>query len=829
MEPAVQKRRPSGQVLTLVIPPPEPDASAPKPKRRWGFFLKLGLGLVVVVGALLATGYVVYHQAQDKAVKRELARARRLSGLDTPAAYRAALQILDKVVVKRPKDARLAALVAEIRAFLWGRFGGDEKARVRAVTALKRARDLEANAERLAALEGYHLLFKGRYVKAARKAEAALLIHKRSARLDYVLGVSRYHLGDLTAAEATFKLAVAHEPEFLPARIALGRLQRQRGHLTLAEATLKQVLVESPDHLEARLERRLIALATGKATGDTEHQRLVRLATPHAPLLALAKLATARKALRGGDWNRARRLLRESALLAPDDPEIALQLVASQLLPGGDARKAWSDHERLADRSREYRSAASVFARAALAAGRPGEAMRFLRKPVAATLPPEVVEQRTVAKVNAARELDQPEIADRACAEVFKRKRPGRRARAACLVHVARARRGNELERLAKVSRGADSELVSGLVSYQKRNYPRAVRVLSGVVRRPGVTPCTLLLLARALQMIERPTAALSLLRRAVALSSQALRPRLELAWGLVRSRRLDEAKRLFAALMSDKPHGARTLMDLGRLGLRLDLRKEVAHLAKTVTRRYATSGHGPYLAGMLHLRAEQRRKARARLDAALLRDPGHVPSKVALARLALWRGDVGGGRVLYESAWRASRKDPGILLELARGYFKHKYVNRARKAYVRATLQYRGTGSGFLASGALSELADRLGSLKRYRRSAIARILKWSLQLYWANPRSHLRNGLFQEARGYHVDARLSYQRAIRYGPEISEGYYHLGAHLLAWKRDLRQAERSLERFLEMEGARGGRRVSNARKWLKRIKARRKFFKRRK
>ena len=812
-----------------MLPLPEPESSAPEPQRRWKFFLKLSLVLVLVAGVLVATGYVVFQQAQDKAVKKDLLRARGLAGLDTPAAYHAALQILDKVAVKRSRDARLATLVAEIRAFLWGRYGGDEKSRLVALTALKRARQLDADAEPLAALEGYHLLFKGRYAEAARHAEAALLIHKRSARLDYVLGVARYHLGDLTAAEATFNLAVAHNSSFLPARIALGRLQRQRGHLKLAEATLKQVLVESPNHLEARLELRLIALAAGQAKDDAEQHRLVRLAKAYPPLLALAKLATARKALWDRDWALARKLLRESALLAPDDPEVALQLVASQLLPGGDARKAWSDHERLADRSREYRSAASVFARAALAAGRPSETLRFLRKPVPATLPPEVVEQRTVAKVNAALELDQPEIADRVCAAVFKQRRPGRRARAVCLVHVARARRGDELKERAKVTGGADSELLSGLLSFQQRNYPRAVRVLSGVARRPGVTPCTLLVLAEALQKTERPAAALSLLRRAVVLSSQALRPRLELAWGLVRSRRIAEAKQIFNAMLSDQPRGARTLMDLGRLGLRLNLLKEVAQIAKTVTRLYASSGHGPYLAGTLHLRAGERRKARAQLDAALLRDPGHVPSKLALARLAFWQGDVGGGRLLYESAWRAARKDPDILLEIARGYFKHKYVNRARKAYVRATLQYRGTGSGYLASGALSELAAELGGLKKYRRSAIARILKWSLQLYWANPHTQLRNGLFQEARGYHVDARLSYQRAIRYGPEISEGYYRLGAHLLAWKQDLERAERSLERFLEMEGAWGGRRVRNARKWLTRIKTRRKFFERRK
>ncbi len=648
MEPAVQKRRSSGQVLALVIPPPEPEPSAPEPRRRWPFFLKLGLGVLAVAGALLATGYVVYEQAQQKAVRKELRRARRLAALDTPAAYGAAMQILEKVAARRPGDARLVVKMAEIHAFLWGRFGGSERARRDAIASLARARELKADPELLAALKGYHLIFQGRFAEAARHAEAALLVHRRSARLDYVLGMARYFLGDLTAAVATFKLAVAHDSHFLPARVALGRMQRQRGHPRLALATLKRVLAESPGHPEARLEVALIPEAGSQAAGEAEHRRLLRMAKDHPPLLALAKLASGRDALAEGDFALARRLLREGALLAPDDPEIALELVASQLLPGGDARKAWADHERLADRSREYRKAASVFARAALAAGRPKDALKFLRKPVAAALPPELLRQRLAVKVAAARELDQPEIADRVCAERFRRPGPGGGWQA-CLVYLARSRRGAEMEKILSKGVGVAPGLVSGLMAFRQRDYPRAVRLLSKATRGAGVAPEVLGVLAESLQKMERPMAALAPLRRAVGLGCQAVRQRLDLAWGLARSRREKDASRILRELIREAPRGARTLMDMGLLGLRLGLTGEVSKLAKLLTKAYPASGHGPYLSAVLYLRAGKRRKARARLDVALMRDPLHVPSKLALARLAFWRGDVGGGRLLFE------------------------------------------------------------------------------------------------------------------------------------------------------------------------------------
>ena len=60
-----------------------------------------------------------------------------------------------------------------------------------------------------------------------------------------------------------------------------------------------------------------------------------------------AKLAQARLALQLREWGRARTLLQEGALLAPDDPEIALRHAAAQLLPAGDARKAWVNQERV--------------------------------------------------------------------------------------------------------------------------------------------------------------------------------------------------------------------------------------------------------------------------------------------------------------------------------------------------------------------------------------------------------------------------------------------------------------------------------------------------
>lgn len=807
----------------------DPDPKPVGSRRRLGLVVKLALVVLLVAGALVATGYIVYEQAQKKAVDRELNRAQRMVALDTPIAYGTALKILDKVAARRPNNPRLAGVVAEIRAFLWGRFGGDEQARLAAMRSLSLARRLDADGERVTAVEGYHLLFKGHYAEAARHAEAALLTHRRSARLGYVLGVARYHLGDLTAAEATFKLAQAHNDRFLPARVALGRIQRQRGHLKSAEATLRRVLVDSPEHLEALIELQLIAEARRDKGAGAGLRLLLRRARPYPPLLAIAKLAAARQSLARGEWEQARRQLQESALLAPDDPEIALQQVDSQNHPGGDARKAWSNQERIVDRSREYQAAAAIFAQVALAVGQPARALGFLRRPVPAALPKDVQDRIVATRVNAAHELDQPELADRLCATVLSQSSVGRLARVSCLAHAARQRREDMLKaELRRVTAGVESELVAGLRDYQRRKYNRAVASLTKVVRSPGSSPWTLALLAEALQHTERAVAALPFLRRAVRESAQDYRMRLQLVRGLLLAHRPERALKLWNGLLSEKPSGARTLMDLGELGLMLKQWKDVAGIAKGLVRTHATSGHGPYLQGVLLLRGEQRRKAREKFEAALMRDPSHVPAMLGLARLAFWRGDVGGGRVLFDKAWSASGRDPAIQLELARAYLKYNFVYQARRTYVRAMLQYRGLGALYLASGAMSELGDRLAALKKYRHRAVLRILRWSLRLYWRNPHSQLRIGRFLEARGFLDEAIKSYQRATRFAPELSDGYYYLGALLLAAKRDALQSEQALRRFLDLTPFKTGRRARNAQKWLARAQARRKYFQRR-
>jgi tetratricopeptide (TPR) repeat protein len=308
------------------------------------------------------------------------------------------------------------------------------------------------------------------------------------------------------------------------------------------------------------------------------------------------------------------------------------------------------------------------------------------------------------------------------------------------------------------------------------------------------------------------------------------VRARLALAHGLVRANRRDLALRLLDTLVGEKPVGARTLLQLGELGLALGRLEQVSAIARRMGRLHPTSGHAPYLQGVVLLRERrQRRQARARFEAALMREPGHLESTLALARLAFERGDLHGGRALYHQAHRRAGRAPEITLELARSYFAHKRIRSARKAYVRAALGYRLLGARYRAAEVLAELGHRLSGIERYRHRSVKRILLWALRLSSRPARAHLYLGRFLEARGRLDEALAAYRRATRHGPEIPEGFYHLGSLLLATRQDMDQAEQALQRFLDLTPRPRGRKAHNARSWVVRIQKRRRYLKRRK
>ncbi len=829
MEPAVQKRRSSGNVLTLVSSQPEPQPPSPPKKRRIRTYLKVGFGILVVVAALVGTGLVVYQQAQEKVVRKKQRHALQIARLDTPLALRRSLQVLDKLQADRPGDGRIAVARAEILAMLWGRYEGSESSRRAALDALKRARKDKADPERVSAVAGDHLLFEGRYAEAARHAEAALLMFPKSARLGYVLGVARYYLGDLTAAEATLRLAASQDPRFLPVRVALARVQRQRGRLKAAERTLKELLARSPRHLEGLLEEVLLKQARHQRDSGATLVRLERQASPYPPVLAIARLALARQALRQGEIRRARELLQQAALAAPDDPEIGLALMESRLGPGGDAREAWSLRSRVAERSREYARTPMVLAQVALAVGRPDEAMKFLRRPATTVPSPRIRATERIVSIRAAWELDQAELADRECSEVFRAVDPRPSVVETCLVHTALQRDRAQLKTQQKKRTGRLGRLARALRHYARYQFAKAVDTLTPLVRAPNTSPRTLLLLAKSLQEIERPSAALPFLKRAVWKDASSVRTRLALARGLLLANHPEAATKRFHELLNGKPVGARTLLDLGRIGLRLGRLKEVQRIATRIARLHRTSGHAAYLQGAVLLcKPRTRRGARSRFEAALMLEPGHLLSTLALARLAFDRGDLDGGRSLFDEAYRRSGHSPEVTRAMARAYFAHRQVRRARWAYVRAALQYRLLGARYRSAEVLAELGHRLSGNKRYRHRSVMRILKWALKLSPRPARAHLRMGQFLEARGRIKEALAAYRLAARHGPELALAFYHLGSLLLAAHRDPRQAEQALGRFLDLTRDPNGRRARNAQTWLVRIQKRRRYLERR-
>ncbi|MDY0004901.1 MAG: tetratricopeptide repeat protein, partial [Polyangia bacterium] len=99
------------------------------------------------------------------------------------------------------------------------------------------------------------------------------------------------------------------------------------------------------------------------------------------------------------------------------------------------------------------------------------------------------------------------------------------------------------------------------------------------------------------------------------------------------------------------------------------------------------------------------------------------------------------------------------------------------------------------------------------------------ALQLSERPASAHLRLGQFLEARGKLEEALQCYRRATHLGPELAEGFYRLGALLVATRADPHQAEQALSRYLDLTRTPSGRNAANAQAWIARLKARRVAF----
>jgi tetratricopeptide (TPR) repeat protein len=809
-------------VLTLEVPERIAEDRL-RPRVPWSRWLAWAATILAFGGLAAGAGIAMYHQQQQKAGARELQRALALTVLDTREAYQESARRLERLARKRPRDLRVATALAEARIFLWGRFDGGEPARAQALAAMAAVRRLGAGTERVEALEGYLLLYQGRIPEAARHAEAALLRHRGSARLGHILGLARFHSGELVAAEATLQLAVEQSGGLLPVRLDLARVERQRGNLAAARRNLDLIQAQSPGHLASEVERVLVLQQEGEDPGEAVLAALARRAGQRATPLARIHLAQARQALRRRDPARAMPLLQTAALARPDDPEIALGLVEAALLPDGDARQAWTLRERLRERTREYPRASALFTSAAAAVGRPDLALRWI-KAARADRPERVMTaDEQLALIQSARELALPEEADPLCLGILSGAEAAPAVVEACALHAARRRDVALVAKLAQPRSGIDAQVLLGLRHLAHRRYDEAADALRAAAARGPVSAGLLEALAESLLRTGRPRAAVDPLRRAVAVSAQSVRSRLELARALARVGQVDEASRQFNVLVNEQPRGPRTLLDLARLGLVLRRDEDAARVARRVQEAHPRSPVGPYLEGVLLLRAERRLGARERFEAALARDPGHHPSQVELARLAFWRGEVDAGRSLFEEAFRRSGQAPDVIVALGRALLDRGLLDAGREAYQRAALLHRSTGADRRAAEVLTELAERLAALPLYPRDRIRHYLDWALRLSGRVGRAHVQSGQQLQASGKLPEALEAYRRAVAEDPESGDGCYHLGALLVATRGDEAEAVRTLRSFLALEPE--GRRADNARLWLQRIVQREAFL----
>jgi putative PEP-CTERM system TPR-repeat lipoprotein len=159
----------------------------------------------------------------------------------------------------RAADALPDDRKAQLRAtqvLLLGRRFEDAKARAAALLA-KNPKDVEVmllHANAMASLRDP--------AGAIAEIEEALKVSPDSSAVFMNLGAVRMQKGEATAAEAAFRQAIALDPSFVDAKLALANFLWVDGRVPEAEAMLKEALAKEPQHLLANRMLGLIYLST---------------------------------------------------------------------------------------------------------------------------------------------------------------------------------------------------------------------------------------------------------------------------------------------------------------------------------------------------------------------------------------------------------------------------------------------------------------------------------------------------------------------------------------------------------------------------------------
>lgn len=830
----VRTKRTSGQVLTLVAEPRpamseveetgsihQGDKSQPSRGFRWVRFMVVMMGLLLLCGAVSATAVLVYQQAQQKRVGKRIKKIRMILALDTHVAYTEVARTLRSMLKQKPNAVDLMILLAETEAVLWSRYNGGTSARKEAERLLEQAKKRGASRRHVAILTTYLLLYDGHPEQAALAAERALVHFRGSPKLRCLLGLSRLAMGDLDAAEATLRLAMSHNSEYIPAKLHLALVQRLRGQSHQSLTLLREVLMYSPGHLGAQIEIALVRLELQGFMDLVLAEKLAEKVRLFPEYHARAELLLGRIHLRLGNAKKALKHLKKAAMLRPSDPVYTLSLMEYHLMPGGDVVKAKLASEGNQKTSREYPTAACLFARLALMMGNPQQALRYLTELRAPAIDTQEQLLSSSLKIEALSQNDDVATAEQLCNDHLGRKSPSKHKLASlrvldsCIEHALRHSRRHLASSLVKQAPDrASKRLYLGALHLIDARPTEALKEISKV-DETRLEPL-LALKAQALLASGRPRAASKVLRAVLKHKAGSAWARMALSWGLLASGRRRQALSEAREIEKLNPEGIRLLYEMGRFYLAADMTGKAHTTARKLVKEASSSALGHYMEGLTALRRRRWKNARESFKAALKRALNHYESKMELACLALKQGDDATGRLLFFEAYKDSGKNPLVYERMARAFLERKNIKAASHFYLMAAGEYKSSGSRYLASDLFSRLAEILSEIPDVNRKKVEALFKRSLRGRYIHPMAYLRRARHLKKRGKDDEALIWFRKAAASNPELLSAHFELGWLLVHKDTSHSEALKALNHVVRMDGRSSiGQR---ARKWLNRL-----------
>jgi len=168
-------------------------------------------------------------------------------------------------------------------------------------------------------------------VTLAQKAVAA----GGGAAATAALALAQEAKGDMAAAEATYRQAVAADPKRIPANVGLASVLRKTGRAAEAEPLLAQVIEASPGAVEAYKEMARVKLAQGRpqeALADANLAAAMADNDPEAKELVMdVRVASAMETLKAGQADLATSDLMALRDSYPDSVAVRLGLAKAQV------------------------------------------------------------------------------------------------------------------------------------------------------------------------------------------------------------------------------------------------------------------------------------------------------------------------------------------------------------------------------------------------------------------------------------------------------------------------------------------------------------------